>query len=207
MVQQFCFSLVHTQMHLFDIDIPGKITFKDSDTLSPGNDVTVVNTGEPTSGLTGRLTSYAGKWFAFGLILRSVQSPFWRWSDARFSAAEAGALRFRASFFYLMDFCSRLAHRFLLQQLKSTILRHLAFHKTSVCVLKNLFVVVLESHRMRGCIHWELIADGTVFQFDMHVIRLATRARGLFATDCHKVHVDGPVPDSEFSLHRAQGFL
>jgi omega-amidase len=33
-------------MHLFDIDIPGKITFKESDTLSPGNDVTVVNTGK-----------------------------------------------------------------------------------------------------------------------------------------------------------------
>ncbi len=27
-------------MHLFDIDIPGKITFKESDALSPGNKVT-----------------------------------------------------------------------------------------------------------------------------------------------------------------------
>lgn len=27
-------------MHLFDIDIPGKIKFKESDVLSPGNDIT-----------------------------------------------------------------------------------------------------------------------------------------------------------------------
>ena len=31
-------------MHLFDIDIPGKIRFKESETLSPGNDVTIINT-------------------------------------------------------------------------------------------------------------------------------------------------------------------
>jgi len=31
-------------VHLFDIDVPGKITFKESETLSPGNDVTVVDT-------------------------------------------------------------------------------------------------------------------------------------------------------------------
>lgn len=28
------------QMHLFDIDIPNKITFKESEVLSPGNEVT-----------------------------------------------------------------------------------------------------------------------------------------------------------------------
>lgn len=33
----------HKKMHLFDIDIPGKINFKESDTLSAGNHVTVVN--------------------------------------------------------------------------------------------------------------------------------------------------------------------
>ncbi|GAQ87849.1 Nitrilase/cyanide hydratase and apolipoprotein N-acyltransferase family protein [Klebsormidium nitens] len=34
----------HRKMHLFDIDIPGKITFRESDTLSPGNTFTVVKT-------------------------------------------------------------------------------------------------------------------------------------------------------------------
>lgn len=28
-------------MHLFDIDIPGRMTFKESATLSPGNDLTM----------------------------------------------------------------------------------------------------------------------------------------------------------------------
>ena len=32
------------QVHLFDIDIPGKITFKESETLSPGPAGTVVDT-------------------------------------------------------------------------------------------------------------------------------------------------------------------
>ncbi|OLY78147.1 Omega-amidase NIT2 [Smittium mucronatum] len=30
----------HRKMHLFDIDVPGKITFKESDVLSPGNELT-----------------------------------------------------------------------------------------------------------------------------------------------------------------------
>ncbi|KAL0589282.1 hypothetical protein ABG067_002501 [Albugo candida] len=34
----------HRKMHLFDIDVPGKITFKESETLSPGNQVTVCDT-------------------------------------------------------------------------------------------------------------------------------------------------------------------
>ncbi|KUJ17905.1 carbon-nitrogen hydrolase [Mollisia scopiformis] len=32
----------HRKVHLFDIDIPGKITFKESEVLSPGNKVTIV---------------------------------------------------------------------------------------------------------------------------------------------------------------------
>jgi omega-amidase len=32
------------QIHLFDIDIPGKITFKESKTLTAGQDLTVVDT-------------------------------------------------------------------------------------------------------------------------------------------------------------------
>lgn len=38
-------------MHLFDIDIPGGITFKESDILSPGNDFAVFNIGEIKVGL------------------------------------------------------------------------------------------------------------------------------------------------------------
>lgn len=33
----------HRKTHLFDIDIPGKITFKESEVLSPGNKVTIVD--------------------------------------------------------------------------------------------------------------------------------------------------------------------
>lgn len=34
----------HRKVHLFDIDVPGKITFKESDTLSPGASVTLFDT-------------------------------------------------------------------------------------------------------------------------------------------------------------------
>lgn len=34
----------HRKMHLFDIDVPGKITFKESDTLKSGHEITVVDT-------------------------------------------------------------------------------------------------------------------------------------------------------------------
>ena len=36
----------HRKIHLFDIDIPGKIKFKESDVLSPGNDITIVDLPE-----------------------------------------------------------------------------------------------------------------------------------------------------------------
>jgi omega-amidase len=36
----------HRKMHLFDIDIPGKITFRESDVLSPGNKVTILDLPE-----------------------------------------------------------------------------------------------------------------------------------------------------------------
>lgn len=36
----------HRKIHLFDIDIPGKITFKESDVLSPGNKITIVDLPE-----------------------------------------------------------------------------------------------------------------------------------------------------------------
>mmetsp|Transcript_12252 Transcript_12252/g.10555 ORF Transcript_12252/g.10555 Transcript_12252/m.10555 type:complete len:133 (+) Transcript_12252:159-557(+) len=34
----------HRKVHLFDIDIPGKITFKESEYLKPGNQITIVDT-------------------------------------------------------------------------------------------------------------------------------------------------------------------
>lgn len=34
----------HRKMHLFDIDVPGQIQFKESETLTPGDEVTVVDT-------------------------------------------------------------------------------------------------------------------------------------------------------------------
>lgn len=36
----------HRKVHLFDIDIPGKITFRESDALTPGNKVTIVDLPE-----------------------------------------------------------------------------------------------------------------------------------------------------------------
>ncbi|KAG6005616.1 hypothetical protein E4U21_007803 [Claviceps maximensis] len=36
----------HRKVHLFDIDIPGKMTFKESDVLSPGNKITLVDLPE-----------------------------------------------------------------------------------------------------------------------------------------------------------------
>lgn len=33
------------QIHLFDIDIPGEITFKESNTLTAGKHATIVDTG------------------------------------------------------------------------------------------------------------------------------------------------------------------
>ncbi|KAK5781419.1 hypothetical protein RI543_001262 [Arxiozyma heterogenica] len=35
---------IHRKVHLFDVDIPNGITFKESETLSPGNKLTTVNT-------------------------------------------------------------------------------------------------------------------------------------------------------------------
>ena len=37
---------MHRKVHLFDIDIPGKITFKESEVLSPGNKITIVDLPE-----------------------------------------------------------------------------------------------------------------------------------------------------------------
>jgi omega-amidase len=44
----------HRKLHLFDIDIPGGITFRESDTLTPGGDVTVVDTPVGRLGIGAR---------------------------------------------------------------------------------------------------------------------------------------------------------
>jgi omega-amidase len=41
----------HRKVHLFDIDIPGQITFKESEVLSAGNSITVVRTRFATFGI------------------------------------------------------------------------------------------------------------------------------------------------------------
>ena len=41
----------HRKMHLFDIDVKGKIYFKESDTLSAGNEITVIETELVTIGI------------------------------------------------------------------------------------------------------------------------------------------------------------
>jgi len=38
-------------VHLFDIDVPGKITFKESDKMSAGHQLTMFDTGESRDGL------------------------------------------------------------------------------------------------------------------------------------------------------------
>lgn len=41
----------HRKVHLFDVNMPGRITFKESDTLSPGHNITLVNYKNATFGL------------------------------------------------------------------------------------------------------------------------------------------------------------
>ena len=41
----------HRKVHLFDIDVPGKITFKESDTLTGGSSMTTFNTEFGTIGV------------------------------------------------------------------------------------------------------------------------------------------------------------
>lgn len=41
----------HRKVHLFDIDVPGKITFKESEVLSPGNQLTMFHTPYCTIGV------------------------------------------------------------------------------------------------------------------------------------------------------------
>ncbi|KAI8054296.1 carbon-nitrogen hydrolase [Syncephalis plumigaleata] len=44
---------IHRKVHLFDIDVPGKIRFQESEVLSPGNNVTMFDTGKLEYGKIG----------------------------------------------------------------------------------------------------------------------------------------------------------
>ncbi|GLA46552.1 hypothetical protein CBS147343_510 [Aspergillus niger] len=56
----------HRKTHLFDIDIPGKITFKESEVLSPGNQLTVVDL--PDYGKIGLAICYDIRFPEAGMI-------------------------------------------------------------------------------------------------------------------------------------------
>lgn len=43
----------HRKAHLFDIDIPGRVTFRESDSLTAGGGATVVDTGSTFAGMIG----------------------------------------------------------------------------------------------------------------------------------------------------------
>lgn len=66
---------LHRKVHLFDIDIPGGITFKESDTLTGGDRLTLVDTGK--SVWRGELAGRGG--VAVGrLPRRSPVAATWR---------------------------------------------------------------------------------------------------------------------------------
>jgi len=57
----------HRKVHLFDIDVPGKVTFKESDSLTAGNEVTVVDT--PWGGM-GIGICYDIRFPEYGMLMR-----------------------------------------------------------------------------------------------------------------------------------------
>jgi len=58
----------HRKVHLFDIDVPGGITFKESDTLSPGETMTAFDAGEPL-GIIGVGICYDIRFPEYALLL------------------------------------------------------------------------------------------------------------------------------------------
>jgi len=63
----------HRKMHLFDIDIPGKITFKESDVLSAGSSVTTFNT---PWGMMGLAICYDIRFPALAACMRQAGAVF-----------------------------------------------------------------------------------------------------------------------------------
>ena len=57
------------QVHLFDIDIPGKITFKESEILSPGNSFTTFATNQCQVGVG---ICYDIRFAEMGLVYRDL---------------------------------------------------------------------------------------------------------------------------------------
>ena len=81
----FIHCLVSFQLHLFDINIPGKITFEESKTLTPGKNLTTVDIGEfKLLKLPHRFYKYfllelsvalEASWIVYGLFM--VSKPVW----------------------------------------------------------------------------------------------------------------------------------
>ena len=61
------FLAKHRKLHLFDIDIPGKFTYKESDTFEAGKNVTVFDTD---FGKIGLAICYDIRFAELGLLMR-----------------------------------------------------------------------------------------------------------------------------------------
>jgi omega-amidase len=61
----------HRKVHLFDIDVPGGIRFKESDTLSPGNTMTAFHAGKDV-GMIG-----IGIWYVLPSLVFEQCACFW----------------------------------------------------------------------------------------------------------------------------------
>jgi omega-amidase len=64
-----CIVGKHRKVHLFDIDVPGKITFKESDSLTGGSDATLVKT---PWGLLGVGICYDIRFPEYAMMLRQM---------------------------------------------------------------------------------------------------------------------------------------
>lgn len=69
----------HRKVHLFDIDVPGKITFKESDTLTGGGSITVVDCGFAGGFKLGVGICYD---IRFPEVRACVGGCLWVWMDA-----------------------------------------------------------------------------------------------------------------------------
>ena len=59
---------IHRKVHLFDISIPGGVTFRESETLTGGDDITIVETGQSLTHISRIMTERRRAWTDFGKI-------------------------------------------------------------------------------------------------------------------------------------------